>query len=78
MLESKVIIKNNPPFPLIARSRDTGQCILFTGNITGTVIVKGDNTLDPIGYWDDRWVPVGTCSTWEILPTGSSVTITVE
>lgn len=61
-------------FPLLARSIQNGQVVLFTDPEKGVVV--HNSPIHRLGEYLATWTPVTYGSTWEILPVGSNITIT--
>ena len=63
-------------FPLIAKSKEDGAILLFDGEGSGTVLVKGNMPLSlEFGYHSNILASCFNVSQWQIL---DSVTITFE
>jgi len=65
-----------PIFPLLANSKHYESVVLFINKNTGTVVFNSKSY--KIGHYSDDWVDVTDTKTWEILPAGTSVTLTAE
>lgn len=74
----------NLKFPLLARSKVDETVVLFTGMNAGFVVSPPKNNpataFHEIGYdgGEERgiyWIDCAKSSNWEILPSGSSVTL---
>ena len=77
-MESKVVLPEPPAqvgsFPLLAES-PKGLIVLFSDECAGTVMCAGNSQLHKLGTHRDDWIPVHNRH-WNILPKGSTVTLT--
>lgn len=66
---------NESMFPVMAKWKITGEIVLFTAPKTGVVLEPGESDMTS---WDqcDTFVNVNNSLYWEILPVGSTVTLT--
>lgn len=78
MLRSTVSLPEIPlKFPSLYRAKNNRCVVLFWSETSGTVLVQGNGNYD-VGFVDKSWVPCTNWATWELLPPGTSVTVTVE
>jgi len=78
MIESTISKKNtndNSIFPLIAESKTSSLVVLFDDNQSGTVIVESDKY--QVGHHCENWVSCFDKEDWDILSSGTSITLTV-
>ena len=72
-----------PPYityPALFKSTRSGQVVLFTGMVTGTLLCQGGNDTGsyPLGYHGTNWTECIDKDTWERLPIGTTITLTQE
>lgn len=66
-------------FPLLARSKVNQTIVLFTDIGTGTVVASNENWSDEnLGKYSNTWIDCNNANNWEILPAGSTITLTQE
>ncbi len=71
--------KTELKFPLLARSKFHERTVLFTDETAGVVVsAPSEIIIEQLGYWSNRWIDLADSSRWEILPVGSTVTLTQE
>lgn len=64
-------------FPCLGRGKQSGQIVLFSDFNKGTVLDPQNSEGNEIGTVHTKFT-LNDPSLWEILPPGTSVTITVE
>jgi hypothetical protein len=52
-------------FPLIAKYSTTSLVVLFTSEHTGTVLIPGESSCYPVGYYQNEWL---FSALWQVLP----------
>jgi len=84
IMKSEMILsgqKTEYQFPLLARSTAPAEseqfCVLFTSEKKGTVIHRGVSAIySRMGYFCEGWISCFDTSYWEVLPPGSTITLT--
>lgn len=75
----KTELRENTPaepvteYPCIGMSEHTGLIVLFTGEKVGTVLKEAFSS-HPVGWYSETW----QMHRFDILPAGSTITLTVE
>ena len=72
------ILPASNTFPLLARNQHSNYVVLFTSERQGTVVHLAGCSFYSLGHVDTDWSSCFDDRVWEILPSGTSVTLRQE